>query len=152
MCCLSPEFYSNDLKYQIGTTDFIAYNVLQSLKLFSLSCFHSKRLIFIKRSLRPLDDCFLKPLVRTLETFKKVVTKITAKPFRTLLQVVRFFCLPVQTVSQPVKGIGKAVGQPLVFTRLMGNHQCPFSWRRSQIDSVIQIRWWVVEHFSLKPN
>ena len=105
--------------------------VLQSLKLFSLSCYHLKRLIFIKRSLRPLDDCFLKPLVRPLETSKKVVRKIKANPFERFCRSLDFFAYPFKPLANPLKALEKPLtsrslavsfyplnGKPLVYVFL----------------------------------
>ena len=104
--------------------------VLQSLKLFSLSCYHLKRLIFIKRSLRPLDDCFLKPLVPPLETFK-TVAKIKANPFERFCRSLDFFAYPFKPLANPLKALEKPLtsrslavsfyplnGKPLVYVFL----------------------------------
>ena len=88
-------------------------------------------MIFIKRSLRPLDDCFLKLLVRTLETFKKVVTKITANPFERFCRSLDFFAYPFKPLANPLKALEKPLtsrwlavsfypfnGKPLVYVFL----------------------------------
>ena len=88
-------------------------------------------MIFIKRSLRPLDDCFLKPLVRPLETFKKVVRKIKANPFERFCRSLDFFAYTFKPLANPLRALEKPLtsrslavsfyplnGKPLVYVFL----------------------------------
>ena len=84
-----------------------------------------------RRSLRPLDDCFLKPLVRPLETFKKVVRKIKANPFERFCRSLDFFAYTFKPLANPLRALEKPLtsrslavsfyplnGKPLVYVFL----------------------------------
>ena len=65
-------------------------------------------------SLRPLDDCFLKPLMRPLEMFKKVVTKIKANPFEHFCRSLDFFAYSFKPLANLLKALEKPLTSRLL--------------------------------------
>ena len=110
------EFYVLSVSRVLLMTQMI-WNVRQVQLISSRIMFYSRwnsflwgvitRNVWFYHSLRPLDDCFLKPLMRLLETFKKVVTKIKANPFERFCRSLDFFAYSFKPLANPLKALEK---------------------------------------------